>query len=235
LRDITPSEPAGPDRLGGYLCPHCIRLLLPITTPMCSICGRPYATDHGLDHICGRCESTTSDYQAARAVLGYTAAIRRIIHQYKYQGCTQLAKPLGNMLWEALLMHWDPEQIDVVIPVPLHRHRLRRRGFNQSAQLLRNWPSQANALGVDADCFQILPEVLVRQKATKPQTGLDADARRVNMRNAFTLRDAPVVKLKHVLLIDDVLTTGATANACAQVLKRAGADSISVLTLARAV
>ena len=235
LRNSTPSGPAGPDRLGGYLCPECIRLLQPVRTPLCSICGRSFTTDHGVDHVCGQCEKTRFKFQAARAAVGYTSAIRRIIHQYKYQGCAQLAKPLGAMLWGALLTHWNPAQVDVVIPVPLHRRRLRRRGFNQSAQLLRYWPPKADASGDDAGRFTILTTALMRHRDTKPQTGMDADARRMNLRNAFTLRQASAVKSKRVLLVDDVLTTGATANACARVLKRAGADSVRVLTLARAI
>jgi ComF family protein len=220
--------------LGGFLCMQCGGLLVPITSPFCTVCGRPFATDHGLDHVCSRCESTAYGFSAARSAVVYASSMRRIVHLYKYRECPQLARPLGAILWRALLSYWQPDQFDLVIPVPLHRKRLRRRGYNQSALLLRPWPKLAAACPDIQGRFRIMPDLMDRHRATKPQTGLDADARRANMRNAFRIRRPSLVKAKHVLLIDDVLTTGATANACARVLKRAGAASVRVLTLARA-
>lgn len=221
-------------QLDGFLCGQCGRLLVPITSPLCEICGRPFETDHGVDHVCSRCESAAYGFEAARSAVTYASAMRRMVHLYKYQGRSQLARPFGSMLWRALLSYWQPDQFDLVVPVPLHRKRLRRRGFNQSALLLRHWPVPANARPDTAGRFRIMPDLMVRHRATKPQVGMDADARRANMRDAFSLRDPSIVKAKHVLVVDDVLTTGATADACARVLKRAGAASVRVLTLARA-
>jgi ComF family protein len=158
-----------------------------------------------------------------------------MVHLYKYEGRAQLARPFGSMLWEALVSHWQPDQFDLVIPVPLHRKRLRRRGYNQSALLLRHWPAPVNACPDTAGQFRVVPDLMVRHRATRPQIGLDANARRANMRDAFSIRDPSILEARHVLVVDDVLTTGATANACARVLKRAGAASVRVLTLARAV
>jgi ComF family protein len=213
----------------------CNRLLVPITLPLCVICGRPFETNHGVNHVCDRCESTAYGFEAARSAVTYASAMRRMVHIYKYQGRSQLARPFGDILWRALVSYWQPEQFDVVLPVPLHRRRLRRRGYNQSALLLRHWPARVNECPETAGRFCIMPDLLVRHRATKPQIGLDADARRTNMRDAFSIRNPSIIKAKHVLLVDDVLTTGATANACAGVLKRAGAASVRVMTLARVV
>jgi ComF family protein len=233
--DDERDEPKRLRQLDGFLCRACHRLLDPITSPLCVICGRPFETEHGVNHVCSRCESTAYGFEAARSAVTYTSAIRRMVHLYKYEGRAQLARPFGSMLWKALLSHWQADQFDLVIPVPLHRKRLRRRGYNQSALLLRHWPAPVNACPDTAGQFRIVPELMVRHRATRPQIGLDADARRANMRDAFSVRDPSIVKAKHVLVVDDVLTTGATANACARVLKRAGAASVRVLTLARAV
>jgi ComF family protein len=161
--------------------------------------------------------------------------MRHIVHLYKYRQCPQLARPFGIILWRALRSYWQPDQFDLVVPVPLHWRRLRRRGYNQSALPLRYWPELAAACPNRHERFRIMPELMVRHRATKPQIGLNADARRANMRDAFRVRHPSLVKAKHLLVVDDVLTTGATADACARALKRAGAASVRVLTLARAV
>jgi ComF family protein len=233
--DDERDEPKLLRRLDVFLCMECNHLLDLITSPLCVICGRPFETDHGVNHMCSRCESTAYGFQAARSAVTYTSAMRRMVHLYKYEGRAQLARPFGDMLWEALLSYWQPNQFDLVIPVPLHRKRLRRRGYNQSALLLRHWSEPVDACPDTAKHFRIMPDLMVRHRATKPQIGLDADARRANMRDAFRIRNPSIIKAKHVLVVDDVLTTGATANACAWALKRAGAASVRVLTLARAV
>jgi ComF family protein len=226
-----PDAPAEQRLLKSHLCPTCVRLLEPIASPLCITCGRPFETDQAVDHVCGRCESARSTILASRSAMGYASAMRRLIHRYKYQGCVQLAKPLGAMLWKTFQRHWPTDQIDLVVPVPLHRRRQRWRGFNQSALMLRYWPGSrvANA------GFRIVSDLLVRHRATRPQVGLDADARRINMANAFRLRNPSTIKDRHVLLVDDVLTTGATVDACARSLMQAGAATVRVLTLARAV
>lgn len=210
-------------------------MLNPITSPLCVICGCPFETDHGVDHVCDRCASTAFGFDTARSAMAYGSVMRRVVHLYKYQVCPQLARPLGAILWQALLSYWQPDQFDVVTPVPLHGKRLRQRGYNQSALLLRHWPATRNPCRDTTGHFRILPDLMVRHRATRPQIGLDTDARKANMRDAFSISNPSAVKAKHILVVDDVLTTGATANACAVVLKRAGAASVRVLTLARAV
>lgn len=226
-----PDAPARQRTLRSYLCPACVRLLQPIESPLCLTCGRPFETDHAVDHVCGRCASARSTVLASRSAMAYASAMRRLIHRFKYQGCAQLAKPLGAILWKTFRQHWPSDPIDLVVPVPLHRRRQRWRGFNQSALMLRYWPApQVATAGL-----RIVPNLLVRHRATQPQAGLDAATRRVNMADAFRLRHPSTVEARHVLLVDDVLTTGATVDACARSVMQAGAATVRVLTLARTI
>ncbi len=218
-----------------YLCKNCGNQFQPIQSPFCLGCGRPFTSPHGLNHVCGECQEKPFDFQAARAVGLYENALRSVIQQFKYQGWVQLAEPLGRLMWKTFLHHWDPMQIDGIIPVPLHRRRLRKRGFNQAAQLIRQWPGLAAEQGIVFDQARFITKALVRKRHTPPQTGLNQGQRKANLRQAFGMDDDKAVQGCRILLVDDVLTTGATANACTQVLMGAGALSVEVLTLARAV
>jgi ComF family protein len=219
--------------LAGYVCAQCDAQLAPIGSPLCLSCGSPFATDQGVDHLCDTCRQRPFAFQGARAAGLYADALRAVIHQYKYRGCEPLAGPLGHMLWQAFWRHWTLDDVDAIVPVPLHRRRMRKRGFNQARLLLRDWPRLAADQGVAFDGRGILNDALVRRRYTAPQTGLGRKARQANMRNAFGLGKDSVNGMR-VLLVDDVFTTGATAHACARVLIRAGAASVKVLTLARA-
>lgn len=152
----------------------------------------------------------------------YEGRLRELIHLFKYEPMERLGKPLGDFL-----RHGFPSeiQLDCLVPMPIHRRRLSERGFNQSAIL-------ASRLSK----FSLLPveNVLIRHKDTPPMAGLTGKQRRANVAGAFQVPDAKRVLGKRILLIDDVLTTGASANACALTLKRAGASSVAILALARA-
>jgi ComF family protein len=161
--------------------------------------------------------------------------LRSAIHRYKYGAGNHLAAPLGRLLWYALNAYFQPSDIDMVVPVPLHHRRMRSRGFNQSALLMHQWPALGQADGHDLGDSWIEEEVLIRHRPTLPQTGLNKAQRTDNLRKAFSVSHNVKLKGKRVLLVDDVLTTGATANACAFVLKQAGAATVDVLTLARTV
>ncbi|MBI5062408.1 MAG: ComF family protein, partial [Desulfatitalea sp.] len=193
---------------------------------------------HGPDHTCGQCQERPLRFRAARAAGLYEGGLRTAIQQLKYQGRDSLAKPLGRFLWQTLGNYWDPAQIDRVIPVPLHPRRLRQRGFNQAGVLVREWPRLARRQGYQVPSNWIDRRTLRRRRPTQPQTGLRREERVTNLRRAFQI-DArgPGAGLKHlsVLLVDDVMTTGTTADACAQTLLAAGAAEVRVLTLARAV
>lgn len=158
-----------------------------------------------------------------------------MIHHLKYKGYAQAAAPLGRLLWEAFKKNWEPGQIDCVAPVPLHKRRLRRRGFNQAEQLIRTWPALARRDGVSFDRGNVAGRLLVRRRDTPPQTGLDSRQRVDNVKDAFRVSEPAVARGRRILLVDDVLTTGATVEACAKALVKSGASQVHVLTLARSV
>lgn len=141
---------------------------------------------------------------------------------------------MSRLLWQTLLRNWDIDAIDCIIPVPLHSRRMRARGFNQAELLVRQWPGLAGRQGISLDKRKLLTGALLRCRPTSPQTGLARGQRAVNLRGAFKLKDSAVVQGRRVLLVDDVLTSGATADACTRELKRAKPASVDVLTLARA-
>jgi len=197
--------------------------------PGCAVCGEPFP---GLDGTlpCAACRRAPPPYAFARAVAAYRDGMREAIHGLKYGGRTVLALPLGRLLADAgpavvpvALREWA----DGLVPVPLHPARLAERGFNQ-AELLAAPCRTAWGLPV-------LGQALARTRATLPQTDLDAEARRANVRDAFRVRRPAEVAGRRLLLVDDVLTTGATAGAAARALRAAGAAAVGVLALARVV
>lgn len=221
--------------LGRHLCEACVDQFQEIQSPLCLRCGEPFASPHGPDHVCGQCQRHPPHFRAARAAGLYTTVLRAVIREYKYKGWSQLFQPLGGLLWITLLKHWDPDQFDRVVPVPLHPRRMRVRGFNQAYLLVRQWPQLAAEYGMDVAHDWVAPRLLFRRRATTPQTGLTKVQRQANLRQAFGITDPEAVRGMQILLVDDVLTTGATVNACARVLMQSGATRVSVLNLARAV
>ena len=151
--------------------------------------------------------------------------VREAIHGFKFGGRRALAAPLGDLLAETARRDLAGMRVDLLVPVPLHPRRERERGFNQAellaGRLSRGFPAR------------VARGVLVRRVATAPQSELAADDRQANVRDAFEIRRPDAVRSRHVLLVDDLLTTGATAGACADCLREAGAASVGVLTVAR--
>lgn len=152
----------------------------------------------------------------------YEGRLRDLIHLFKYDKIESLGAPLG-----AFLRTGYPRQVqfDVLVPMPIHRSRMWERGFNQ-AEILARHLRATSGLEVQS--------LLRRRKKTARQAGLSSKERRLNVRDAFVVTNARRVQGKRILLVDDVLTTGASANACALTLKRAGASSVAILALARA-
>ena len=169
----------------------------------------------------------------ARSAGIYDMALMEAIHCLKYKGKRQLSSPLGVILFSTFIRHWKTKDIDMVIPVPLHIKRFKKRGFNQAYLLIRNWPKIAESVNVSFSDVNICKDILVRQTLTDPQTGLNRKKRMANVKHAFSLKRPSDVKGKRILLVDDVLTTGATADACAHTLMRGGAACVDVLTLAQ--
>ena len=152
---------------------------------------------------------------------------REALHAFKFHGRRALAAPLGDLLVEAMAGRLPAGLPAVLVPVPLHPRRERERGFNQASLLARR-------VGRAWRC-PVRDDVLVRAVATPSQTELDAPARRANVRDAFRLRRPELVAGCHVLLVDDILTTGATLSECARCLRDGGAATIGALTVARVV
>lgn len=233
--DIERSDGGLHTVLAGFLCETCNQLIQWVRSPLCTCCGRPFESPQGVDHCCGNCREDPPGFFRARAAAAYHGAFKALICAYKYQYRVELAVPLSRILWRTLHLNWDPQYFDCIMPVPLHNRRLRERGFNQAELMIRAWPAASRS---PCRCQKQPPlwaDNLVRLRHTPPQTGLGRRQRVANMIDAFQLADPSAVRGCRVLLVDDVLTTGATANACARVLHRAKAASVEVLTLARPI
>ncbi|TAN60371.1 ComF family protein [bacterium] len=195
-----------------------------IRSPLCLKCGDPFISIEGSDRTCGKCLTAKIPFNVARSGFIYDGAVAESIHRFKYNGKVILAYPLGALMAScAEALQLKP---DVVVPVPLHIERLKARGFNQSLMLAK---ILAKRLGVKTDCSN-----LKRTRPTLPQIGLKHEERAENVAGAFKVINSLAFKNKNILLIDDVLTTGATIRECAKTLKKAGAE-VNILTLARAV
>lgn len=204
-------------------CPDCLAGIRPLTSPCCPRCSLPYLTDAGTDHLCEACLRESPPFSGVMAAGVYERTLRLAVHHFKYRGTIGLDRPLGLLLALALEQK-GTELPDLVIPVPLHRSRLRERTFNQSLLLARVVGRQ---LGVP-----VAARLLVRSRPTPPQQGLKAEIRHRNLKGAFALRKS--LSGERVLLVDDVLTTGATARECSKVLLEGGAEEVRVAVLARA-
>ena len=217
-----------------FLCPDCLNGFAPIKSPVCRQCGMIFNNQDGTDRLCGDCITSPKRFGKARAPGIYEDTLMEMIHNLKYRGKIQLARPLGRLLFAVFAHFWDNNRIDFIIPVPLHIKRFRIRGFNQAYLLVRDWPMFARTHGAELHDLKIERDILVRSRWTDPQTGLDRIKRMSNIKNAFTVSDKGMVKEKRILLVDDVYTTGATVNECAKTLLKSGAQHVDVLTLARA-
>lgn len=194
-----------------------------ITSPACTVCGTPF-TSAGPDHVCGECLANDNPFKEARSSFIYGGKVHDAVHSFKYGGKTILAGPLGRMMADtAASISTRP---DLIVPVPLHKKRLKDRGFNQSLLLAREI---ARAMSVNVDYLN-----LERIRFTEQQVTLAIKERHANVAGAFGVKRPDGFMGRRVLLVDDVYTTGATIKECSKVLKKAGAE-VSVVTLARAV
>jgi len=212
---------------GGAVCSECWRLLRFLAAPACACCGYPFEFETPPGTLCAACRRRLPDFARARAVFAYDDVSRGLILSFKHADRIHGAPAFGR--WLARAGAALTPDADLIVPVPLHRWRLFARRYNQSALL-------AHALGRAVD-RPVAVDLLVRRRRTPPQGRLSRSARIRNMRGAFAVRPRWRARLRgaRILLVDDVLTTGATAEACARALVRAGANAVDVLTLARVV
>lgn len=217
-----------------FLCSACSTSFVPVESPFCCICGIMFNSRIGDDHICGECITSPKKFRMARAVGVYEGTLMKTIQRLKYKGKIQLARPLGMLLFFAFIKYWNNKnRIDLIVPVPLHIKRFRKRGFNQAYLLIKEWLSFADAFNIKLPYSKIEKNAFIKNKQTEPQTGLDRKQRQANIKNAFSIGNSSKITGKTILLVDDVYTTGATANECAKVLLNEGAKNVDVLTLAR--
>jgi ComF family protein len=213
--------------LSGAVCGACWSSVRLLTPPLCRICGDSLPAWRVISiaaAACARCRRRPPAFDRSASVGEYEGALRAIVHAFKYEGRRSLAPRLGRLMRDA-----GPDLVagaDVAVPVPLHPWRRLRRGFNQATEL-------AHGLGLP------VVHAVRRTRSTSPQSGLPAAARRGNVHDAFSLARATArgqsVTGRVVLLVDDVTTTGATLDACARVLRLAGAREVWALTAARAI
>lgn len=212
-----------------WVCQTCWLAIDYLTPPLCYQCGEPFAAPlEGIasaTHRCGACLRQPPAYDRARAVGLYQGVLRQLIHAMKYQRVYGLVRPLAALLQAQFAFHWGARQLQALIPVPLHRSRLREREFDQALALARHL---GQPLGIP-----VWSDLLRRQRQTTSQVGLTVAERRRNVQGAFRIRDTHACDGSALLLIDDVYTTGATLQECARLLRRAGATWVGAYTLAR--
>lgn len=220
------------------ICGDCWSKVKPWKGTSCQHCGLPIISERAADSeqvLCGACRAGDPDFDLARTFAIYRGNLRLLILQLKFRRRERLGKRLGALLaevWQKLEGVDNGEPL-LVVPVPLFRSRERERGFNQ-ALLLAEGLRHHLAKQKGGTKLRIEPGLLTRTRPTKPQAGLRVRARRENVRGAFAVTKPELVRGRRIVLVDDVMTTGATLSACASALKKGGASEVFALAMARA-
>lgn len=208
---------------GNYLCERCHERAQPIRAPFCERCSQPFHGSIDGAFTCAECRGRDFAFDCAVSCYRSRAIVRDLILRFKYHHCHYLRRPLAGWLAQTLE---DPrirrQPADALVPVPLHPRRERERGFNQAAALAKL---------LARSCGLPVWPALRRVRWTETQTRFERSERLENLRGAFVVRRA--VRDKHLLLVDDVFTTGSTVDECARTLRTAGAASVRVVTVAR--
>jgi len=208
-----------------FVCLPCLEKIEMNLPPFCAYCGRGLNKSSLAKNICSDCLKTRFYFDRAFSPCKYSGTIKKLVHEFKYNGRDYLGKSLGKIMNNFIREYKLPiEYMDFIIPVPLHTSRLRQREFNQAQVLSEQLAGEFDK--------KVLPGVLIRNKATKTQTELNPEERRLNVKESFFVTKPDLVKNMNLLLVDDVLTTGATSSEAARSLKESGARIVFVITLA---
>ena len=209
----------------GLVCLKCWGKIKRNLPPFCRSCGRHLEATNFTKHICPNCVKKKLHFDRAFSPCVYEGVIKELIHEFKYKSKDYLGHTLSELMIEFIREYNLPmEYIDFIVPVPLHKSRLREREFNQ-AEIL------GNHIAVEFN-KDLLNNNLIRHQPTKTQTELKEDERFLNVKGSFSVKEKAFIKAKNILLIDDVLTTAATSSEAAYALKEAGANIVFILTLA---
>jgi competence protein ComFC len=204
------------------ICQNCWRSLTTIEEPFCQRCGLPLDS---AGPVCSICQTRQHLFSFARALGPFDKHYQRIIHLFKYRHRRSLAEPLAEVLASMVRRDRRFAAMEAIVPIPLHPAKARARGYNQS-ELMAARLARKTGLKLEND-------LLLRVKNTSSQSGLGLVERNRNVRDAFRVKDPQAISAKRLILLDDVLTTGATADACTEALLRAGVEEVCVLTVAR--
>ena len=218
---LYPQQCPGCDKTVGkqdIFCSCCKTTIEPICEPFCPRCFLPY--ESGVSHLCPECRSNPPPFETAAAVFRYGGALARGVQRLKYGRQIHMGKPLGSLLAHHLAA-LNPE---IIAPVPLEPKRLRARGFNQSYELIK---------GVREKTAVVIPNLLARKPGGSPQASKSFAERRNLKSSVFKVSKLKQIQDRRLVMVDDVMTTGATARACSAALVAAGAKSVSFLALAR--
>lgn len=215
----------GTSNIDNIVCLECWQKIKRNLPPFCYQCGRQLEKSNFTKHICYNCIKKKLNFDRAFSPCVYEGVIKELIHQFKYRGKDYLGPTLSNPMIEFIKEYNLPmDYIDFIIPIPLHKTRLREREFNQAEVLAKQIAKEFKKT--------LLNNGLIRNRATKTQTELEEKERFLNVKNSFQVLEKECVKGKNILLVDDVLTTAATSSEAAYVLKNSGANIVFILTLA---
>jgi ComF family protein len=211
----------------GYICGGCRRETRFIEPPFCQRCGLPFEGEMTHPFECSNCREMEWHFQSARSSVVARGKVLEVLHRYKYQRALWFEPYLAELLIGRAAPELRKERWDWIVPVPLHRTKQREREFNQAERLAARLGSATN--------IPVNNRLLRRVLPTRTQTLLNREERLANVRKAFALREGCALNAQRIVLVDDVLTTGATTNSCAQVLRGAGAAEVCVWTVARGI
>tara|TARA_Y100000294_G_scaffold7281_1_gene7142 strand:+ start:1323 stop:2174 length:852 start_codon:yes stop_codon:yes gene_type:complete len=221
------------------ICPTCLNQIGLIKPPFCGICGKPFGFQYDLSnedsYWCGACRTETNYFDKVRSLGKYEGFFKEALINYKYRGRREILKDLIRICFLPKKNNFIPQKkaadkadgLDIIIYVPLHKKKLRTRGFDQ-AFLIAKEISKLSNVPLKAD-------FLFKEIETIPQAALKKQIRKNNLKGVFAVRNRNSLEGKNVLLVDDVITTGTTVNECSKILKQNGANRVEVFTLARAV